>query len=103
MSSNAKDTNMLVFLALGDAKMLSFALGDAKVPDARYFAFWWNIGLSLNKNIFEENYLVTEKVFIKETNLYQVYHRMYVEIVTQKCMCIKPIFHQEPHSQRKWK
>ena len=35
---------MLVFLALGDAKMLSFALGDAKVPDARYFAFRWNIG-----------------------------------------------------------
>ena len=44
-SPNARDTNMLVFLALGDAKMLSFALGDAKVPDARYFAFWWNIGL----------------------------------------------------------
>ena len=38
---------MLVFLALGDAKVLSFALGDAKVPDARYFAFWWNIGLSV--------------------------------------------------------
>ena len=43
-SPNARDTNMLVFLALGDAKVLSFALGDAKVPDARYFAFWWNIG-----------------------------------------------------------
>ena len=25
--------------------MLFLALGDAKVPDARYFAFWWNIGL----------------------------------------------------------
>ena len=37
---------MLVFLALGDAKVPSFALGDAKVPDARYFAFWWNIGFS---------------------------------------------------------
>ena len=46
-SPNARDTNMLVFLALGDAKMLSFALGDAKVPDARNFAFWWNIGLNL--------------------------------------------------------
>ena len=44
-SPNARDTNMLVFLALGDAKVLSFALGDAKVPDARYFAFRWNIGL----------------------------------------------------------
>ena len=32
-------------LALGDAEVLSFALGDAKVPEARYFAFWWNIGL----------------------------------------------------------
>ena len=35
---------MLVFFALGNAKVLSFALADAKVPDARYFAFWWNIG-----------------------------------------------------------
>ena len=24
-----------------------FALGDAKVPDSRYFAFWWNIGVTL--------------------------------------------------------
>ena len=43
-SPNAQDTNMLVIFALGDAKILSFALGDAKVPDARYCAFWWNIG-----------------------------------------------------------
>ena len=43
-SPNARDTNMLVYLALGNAKVLSFALADAKVPDARYFAFWWNIG-----------------------------------------------------------
>ena len=49
-SPNARDTNMLVFLALGDAKVLSFALGDAKVPDARYCAFWWNIGYSLTKS-----------------------------------------------------
>ena len=33
-------------LALGDAKVLSFALGDVKLPDASSFAFWWNIGLS---------------------------------------------------------
>ena len=45
-SPNAKDTNMLVFLALGDAEVLFLALGDAKLPDARYFAFWWNIGFS---------------------------------------------------------
>ena len=50
-SPNARDTNMLVFLALGDAKMLSFALGDAKVPDARYFAFWWNIGFK-RENVY---------------------------------------------------
>ena len=46
-SPNARDTNMLVYLALGNAKVLSFALADAKVTDARYFAFWWNIGLSV--------------------------------------------------------
>ena len=53
-SPNARDTNMLVFLALDDAKVLSFALGDAKVPDARYFAFWWNIGL---KAYFQPDYI----------------------------------------------
>ena len=35
---------MLVFFALGNAKVLSFALADAKVPNASSFAFWWNIG-----------------------------------------------------------
>ena len=34
--------------------MIFLALGDAKVPDARYFAFWWNIGLTLN---FETHWL----------------------------------------------
>ena len=55
-SPNAKDTNMLVFLALGDAEVLFFALGDAKVPDARYFAFWWNIGFtfSLYNGMFKQ-------------------------------------------------
>ena len=48
-SPNAKDTNMLVFLALGNAKVLSFVLGEAKVPNANDFAFWWNIGLKLRK------------------------------------------------------
>ena len=45
-SPNARDTNMLVFLALANAKVLSFALGDAKVPNASSFAFWWNIGFT---------------------------------------------------------
>ena len=43
-SPNARDTNMLVFFALGNAKVLSFVLADAKVPKASSFAFWWNIG-----------------------------------------------------------
>ena len=46
-ATQRKEINMLVFFALGDAKILSFALDDAKVPDARYFAFWWNIGLKV--------------------------------------------------------
>ena len=37
---------MLVFFALGNAKVLSFALGDAKVPNANDFASQWNIGLN---------------------------------------------------------
>ena len=65
MSPNARNTNMLVFFALGnakglsfvfgdakglsfalgDAKGLSFALGDAKVPNANGFVSQWNIGL----------------------------------------------------------
>ena len=37
---------MLVFFASGNAKVVYFALGDAKVPNASSFAFWWNIGFS---------------------------------------------------------
>ena len=44
-SPNARDTHMLVFLALGNAKVLYFASGDAKVPNANVFASQWNIGL----------------------------------------------------------
>ena len=44
-SPNARDTNMLVFLALGNAKVLYFASGDAKVPNANVFASQWNTGL----------------------------------------------------------
>ena len=44
-SPNARDTNMLVFLALGNAKVLYFASGDAKVANANVFASQWNIGL----------------------------------------------------------
>ena len=40
---------MLVYFALGNAKVLSFALADAKVPNAISFAFWWNIGFRLLK------------------------------------------------------
>ena len=36
---------MLVFFALGNAKVLSFALGDAKLPNVNCFASQWNIGL----------------------------------------------------------
>ena len=36
---------MLVFFVLGNAKVLSFALGNAKLPDASSFASQWNIGL----------------------------------------------------------
>ena len=42
---------MLVFFALGKAKVLSFALGDAKLPNANGFASQWNIGLRL---LFDE-------------------------------------------------
>ena len=70
-SPNARDTNMLVFLALGDAKVLSFALGDAKVPDARYFAFWWNIGL---KVLFVMGRYTNCLVTFHANPLFQNYH-----------------------------
>ena len=41
VSPNARDTNMLV---------LSFALGDAKVPNANDFALQWNIGFRIQLN-----------------------------------------------------
>ena len=39
---------MLVFFALGNAIVLSFALGDAKVPNVNGFASQWNMGLILS-------------------------------------------------------
>ena len=47
IGGNAKIYQHVGILALGDAEVLFFVLGDAKVPDARYFAFWWNIGFIL--------------------------------------------------------
>ena len=46
VSPNARDTNMLVFSALGNAKVLSFALGDARIPNANGFALQWNKGFN---------------------------------------------------------
>ena len=37
---------MMVFFALGNAKVLSFALGDAKVPNANGFASQWSKGFN---------------------------------------------------------
>ena len=45
---------MLVFFVLGNAKVLSFALADAKVPNASSFAFWWNIGLTATESTFQQ-------------------------------------------------
>ena len=42
---------MLVFFALGNSKVLSFALGDATVPNANGFASRWNIGIYLRAYI----------------------------------------------------
>ena len=39
---------MLVFFVLSKAKVLSFALGNAKLLDASSFASQWNIGLGLS-------------------------------------------------------
>ena len=39
---------MLLFFALGNAKVLSFALGDAKVPNANGFESQWNIGFKMH-------------------------------------------------------
>ena len=56
VSPNARDTNMLVFFAFGNAKVLSFALGDAKVPNANGFASQWNIGFSYQVRLTLLNY-----------------------------------------------
>ena len=37
---------MLVFFALGNAKVLSFALGKAKLPDANSLASQWRLWLA---------------------------------------------------------
>ena len=44
--------------------MLFLALGDAKVPDARYFAFWWNIGFIIILNTIRELELTVDLLMI---------------------------------------
>ena len=46
-SANAKYTNMLVYFALGNAKCWRRGHCPMPAPDARYFAFWWNIGFNV--------------------------------------------------------
>ena len=80
-SPNARDTNMLVFLALGDADLLSFALGDAKVPNARYFAFWWNIGLRL---IFEH---FTSSCILRNADKHKAYISLHCKTTRVRSSC----------------
>ena len=40
---------MLVYFALGNAKFWRWVHCPTPTPDARYFAFWWNIGLKKKK------------------------------------------------------
>ena len=61
---------MLVFLALGDAKVLSFALGDAKVPDTRYFAFWWNIGFKDCEMTSHLHFMNMSRITISYVSIY---------------------------------
>ena len=44
-SPNAKDTNMLVFFALGNANVWRWGSKPTPVPNANGFASQWNIGL----------------------------------------------------------
>ena len=46
-SANVKYTNMLVYFALGNAKYWRRVYCPTPTPDARYFAFWWNIGFNV--------------------------------------------------------
>ena len=65
---------MLVLFALGNAKELSFALGDAKVANANGFASQWNIGLTLFQNTTFTR--VTTKLYnFFKTNIKQGSHR----------------------------
>ena len=52
--------NMLVFFALANTKVLSFALGNAKLPDASSFASQWNISFTCY------NHGETPATFLKE-------------------------------------
>ena len=53
--ANARDLRHLTqeiptcwsFFALGNAKVISFALGDSKLPNANGFASQWNIGFTV--------------------------------------------------------
>ena len=65
---------MLVFFALGNAKVLSFALADAKVPNASSFASQWNIGLIITilgekHSVMSGGYNVTKPPYLHQQRL----------------------------------
>ena len=55
---------MLVFFAVGNAKLLSFAFGDTKLPNTNGFESQWNIGLT---------YWSFDKYIPRYINVYEIH------------------------------
>ena len=52
----SKDTNMLVYFALGNAKFWGRVHCPTSTPDARYFESQWNIGFTcISRNMWAKN------------------------------------------------
>ena len=51
------------FFALGNAKVLSFALGDTKLPNANGFASQWNIGFKRWHHVRHVDFMLFVWVF----------------------------------------
>ena len=79
-STNAKYTNMLVYFALGYTKFWHRVHCLTPTPDARYLAFWWNIGFRM---CFHSIFFLILLIIIQTTPLvFQTYCSQKIYITT---------------------
>ena len=78
--------------------LVSFALGDAKVPNANGFALQWNIGLRLMVYRADTIFFLDSIIqhFGRSPSSYQVLNCFYIHVVLIIEQCVNVTFFKRP-------